>query len=137
VNVTWIYGAITGLSAILGAYLVAWRKLSGTVKHSEAQQLWDAMKKFSDDLVARNNFLRDNLDKCESKINRLDERIDRLERRNQELDLENGHLKRMTEGHEETIAELREQIGRLSDENVSLRSENTKLKRRVRELEKA
>lgn len=93
-NVPIIIGIVSGLSGAVGVYLISLRKLSGTVKHSEAEDLWVAMKTLTDDLTQRNKYLRDRLDRCEQRVADLEARIDVLGQSNLKLRNENLDLKR-------------------------------------------
>lgn len=92
-NLPIIVGIVTGLGGSLFVYLVALRKLSGTVKHSEAEQLWAESKAIREDLQERNEFLTGRLDRCESRVATLEERIDFLADANATLREENFTLK--------------------------------------------
>lgn len=134
---TWVVllGGIGALVSAVLVFVVALRRTAGTVKHSEAEQLWTAMQKFTEELSARNEFLRKTLDECAEKIDNLEQRIDGLEEKNRKLYLENGTLRRMNTEHEKTIVELRDQLHRQSEDNAELRAEIVVLRGRVKELE--
>jgi predicted RNase H-like nuclease (RuvC/YqgF family) len=132
-------GLIVALStAIVGpvlAFVVAWRKLSNSLKMTDAAQIrkeaTDLRAEYRQEAIA----LREQVRLCNA-------RIDLLEERNEALYLENGNLKRMIEGHEETISELRSLVHDLNDKNKLLESDNSRLqtaadvlKARVLELE--
>ena len=106
----------------------ALRRTAGTVKHTEAEKLWDAMSRFTKDLTERNEFLRKTVDECSSKIQLLERRVGHLEQENRNLHLENGDLKRKVAALQDEVLELRAQ-------NTALEAENVKLRGRVRELE--
>jgi molybdopterin converting factor small subunit len=94
VNLPLIAAIVAGLAGALGAYLAALRKLSGTVKHSEAETLWTAMSALTDDLTERNKYLRERLDVCEKRVDALETRIDVLGEANTKLREENMELRR-------------------------------------------
>jgi molybdopterin converting factor small subunit len=94
VSIPIIVAIIAGLAGSLGAYLAALRKLSGTVKHSEAETLWTAMSALTDDLTERNKYLRERLDVCEKRVDALETRIDFLGEANGKLREENMELRR-------------------------------------------
>jgi len=89
-----IVGVVAGLAGALGAYLAALRKLSGTVRHSEAETLWTAMSALTDDLTERNKYLRERLDRCEGRVEAMETRLDALGEANAKLREENMELKR-------------------------------------------
>jgi chromosome segregation ATPase len=93
-NLPLVVGIVAGLAGALGAYLAALRKLSGTVKHSEAEQIWTQTQALINDLQERNKFLRDRLDRCEARIDGLETRIDVLGEANATLREENMDLRR-------------------------------------------
>jgi predicted nuclease with TOPRIM domain len=88
-----VLSVFAGLVGALGAYLATLRKLSGTVKHSEAEDLWTESRAIREDLTKRNDYLRQRLDRCEEKISSLERRIRDLEQENRELREENRQLK--------------------------------------------
>jgi predicted nuclease with TOPRIM domain len=93
VSIPIIVGLIAGIAGALGAYLAALRKLSGTVKHSEAEELWAESKAIREDLQERNEFLRARLDKCEERIEALATGLNFLTEANTKLRDENMALK--------------------------------------------
>lgn len=111
------------------AYLGAYRRFSGKISSSAAEELWVESRAIRADLQVRNSFLSD-------KIASLEQRIDELEERNRQLYLENGELTRSVEAHERTIRALTDEVHELRVENGRLREENIRMKKRVKELEK-
>ena len=91
---TVIIAAAAGLSGSLVPLFVSLRKLAGTVKHSEAEQLWAASEAMRKELEQRNRYLRDRLDKCEASIDDLEKQVRALTDKNLILVEENYQLKR-------------------------------------------
>lgn len=123
-----IFGIIAALISPILGYLAASRKLSGRIDTSTAAELWNEAGSMRAEY-------RHEIEELRDLVTKLRARVEELEKKNEALYLENGNLKRMIEGHEQTIAELRHQVHNLSDENVALRKENSVLRERVTELE--
>ena len=86
---TIIVAAASGLGASLVPLFVSLRKLAGTVKHSEAEQLWAASETLRKELESRNRYLVERLEKCETKVDNLEEEV-------RDLTEENYRLKRVS-----------------------------------------
>jgi chromosome segregation ATPase len=115
------------VAAILGALQFA-RRFSGQIKSSEAVTLWEAQEAFRQDLMKRNDRLRDRLDQCEKTILSLQERLEQMEEANHVLHLENGELKAKLADYDKLLAQKDKEI-------EGLEAKVKRLQARVRELE--
>lgn len=124
-----VYLAIAAaIAGPIGAYLLAAKRLSGSIKSSEASDLWKESASLREDLMSRIRTLNGTIENCEK-------RIEELEARNQKLWLENGTQRQMVEDQGDLIHELRDQVQRLNKDKDQLKDENQLLRRRVTELE--
>lgn len=122
---------ILGVLASLGATYALLRRQSGSIKSSEATDIWAAMKQHTDDLTRRNEFLREGIDSCNAQIAKLNDRLDDMEKKNFALTLQNGDLQRLVQQQEHTIAEQALRIHSLEDEVAALKQANFALERRA------
>jgi malate synthase len=76
-----LLGILSALGGSFIAYLAVVRRLSGKIKTSDAAQLWEESRSIRQDLEKRNQYLRDQLDKCGQRIDKLEEIIEDLRER--------------------------------------------------------
>lgn len=123
-----LLGIVTVLLAPAAAYLTVVRRLSGKIGTTEASRLWDASEEMRKEY-------REEIERLQGVIDRMEKRIDDVESVNAELRTKNGDLHRMIELHEQTIADLRAQVQELRSRNRVVEEENVDLKRRIEEVE--
>jgi len=122
------FGGLGLLVTALVTFFVALRRTAGTVKHSEAEVIWNQTQALIEDLQKRNEFLRTKYDECSAKILEVERRVLHLEEENRMLHLKNGELKRR-------VVELEDEVRRLTAELKRKDAENIILRNRVKELE--
>lgn len=120
---TWLVPIAVAVVTGFFAFVAAARKLSGSIRTSEATSLWqeaaNLRKEYKDEVSA----LRQQLGECLV-------RIKNVEDLNSKLKVENGGLTRTVEDQAQRITELESVI-------VVLEGDNRRLKARVLELENA
>jgi chromosome segregation ATPase len=101
------------LIAPLVSYLAASRRLSGKIGTSDAKELWSESRSIRDDY-------RVQIDRANSRVKQLEDRVGALEERNHRLTQENEGLRRQVDYYELHVKELKDRIEHLETKNAEL-----------------
>lgn len=111
---------IAVVTAALGTpvtLLLGFRRLSGRITTSAAEELWEESRAIRAYLEERNRFLVE-------RINQLQARVDSLETENRKLHEENGALVNVVEDQRRRIASLEAEKSRLEHRVAELEARN-------------